>query len=545
MALEALHDRDSISFSLVAKMKASRQTPGPNGSRVAKKRSLPQLGYGLSAILTTPTDSSTPSTDSSFHASSRESSLGSTVSTPVSSGDSPDIIQHCGANEGTDAFYFHTSSCGLFTPSVQHQSPSPTLAEGLSQLSITKDNDIQAARSHHDRLPLFTPTADLPMHLSSSPTPKVNTTAEIWLELSTSNHPAGPSTLNEIVTWLFDGRVSLSQAKEMAEKYQYEDLLEALEAPQATMIEEIIHVVTSRQQKSEMSTVIVQPPNPATYISNHSHPATHSQQPSPNDAIVGRFHSKLIAYSNAGSVIMPETETNVHVFVDMSNIYIGFCDTVKAVRRIPRNCRITAPTFSFRVFSTVLERGRGVQKRVLAGSTHTCSAKDPRMYWPDYFLEAEKLGYKMNIFSRVQTRKQKRRGYTPPGNSSYEARCLSPEDSSGDDGTGVAYEVRNGEQGVDENLHLNMMNSMLDHLNYPGTMVLATGDAAEAEFSGGFLKYATRALDNGWKLELVTWKRAISSAWTNSDFLEKYKGRFRIIFLDDFFEELQINYVSF
>ncbi|OTA89310.1 hypothetical protein M434DRAFT_79478 [Hypoxylon sp. CO27-5] len=218
----------------------------------------------------------------------------------------------------------------------------------------------------------------------------------------------------------------------------------------------------------------------------------------------------------------------------MSNIFIGLCDTIKAARQVPQRCRIPAPTFSFKVLSFVLERGRTVKKRILAGSMGICSAKDHRSNWPEYFFDAEKLGYTMNIFSRVQKRKPKRRGRTPP-----DGGYLSAEDSVGDDGIAVEYEVGVGEQGVDENLHLNMMNSMWDHISCPGTMVLATGDAAEAEFSGGFLQYATRALDKGWKFELVTWRRAMSFAWMNMDFLRKYDGQFRIIFLDDFLQELQ------
>ncbi|KAI1136318.1 hypothetical protein F5Y05DRAFT_105285 [Hypoxylon sp. FL0543] len=545
MAPETLPEQVVGSLSLVATMKASRQRPGPNGSRVVKKGSLPRLGDGLTWIVQSPTDSPAPGTESSTHTSSHGSPLETTVSTPGSDFTSPGTIQYPGARERIKTPCPHTSGCGLLPSDVKQHAPGPpTLADGLSLLSITEDNDFQKVYSRPGRLPAAAPTTPFPIHPSPF-TPNVCAGARDSLGLSTGSHSVSPSARNEIVSWLLAGRLSLVEAKEMAEKHQYADLLGALKAPQATVIEEITHVIVNRQQKCDMSTVMVQPPilSPI-YMSNYSSPGAHSQRPSSIDEVVEQFYSKLVVHSNTDKIITPGTETNLHVFVDMSNIFIGFLDAVKSARHIPRNYRIVAPPFSFKALSLVLERGRGVQKRVVAGSTHTCSAKDPRMYWPDYFLEAEKLGYQMNIFSRVQTRKPKRRGFTPPGNSPYEAPCLSPEDSAGDDDTGGAYEVRNGEQGVDENLHLNMMNSMFDHLSCPGTMVLATGDAAEAEFSDGFLKYATRALNSGWKLELVTWKRSVSSAWTHANFLEKYEGRFRIIFLDDFFEELQANFTS-
>ena len=118
------------------------------------------------------------------------------------------------------------------------------------------------------------------------------------------------------------------------------------------------------------------------------------------------------------------------------------------------------------------------------------------------------------------------------------ANAITSGDESGEDVTRLGYETRNGEQGVDEILHLNMMNSILDDMREPGTMVLATGDAAQAEFSEGFLEYAIRALSQGWNLELVTWKRTISSAWVDPAFKNKFEGHFRIIYLDNFLEEL-------
>lgn len=82
-----------------------------------------------------------------------------------------------------------------------------------------------------------------------------------------------------------------------------------------------------------------------------------------------------------------------------------------------------------------------------------------------------------------------------------------------------------------------MMHSILDNRD-PGTMVLATGDAAQAQFSDGFKQHATRALRAGWKVEVISWSRNMSSAWYEPDFLSEYGDQIRIIKLDEFLEEL-------
>ncbi|KAI1120502.1 hypothetical protein F5Y10DRAFT_272995 [Nemania abortiva] len=232
----------------------------------------------------------------------------------------------------------------------------------------------------------------------------------------------------------------------------------------------------------------------------------------------------------------------LHIFVDMSNIHIGFCNSWKISQNIPLDRRVRAPAFNFKVLASIMERNRPSRKKVLASSvpSHVVS----RTQWPQHFVDAEKQGYKTNILSRVQKvspiKHGRRRKTTTQGPGViHPANMVTSGDESAEDLAG--YETRNGEQGVDEILHLNMMNSILDDMQEPGTMILATGDAAQAEFSEGFLEYATRALSQGWNLELVTWKATISSAWMNPVFRNKYGERFRIIYLDDFLRELNVD----
>jgi hypothetical protein len=78
----------------------------------------------------------------------------------------------------------------------------------------------------------------------------------------------------------------------------------------------------------------------------------------------------------------------------------------------------------------------------------------------------------------------------------------------------------------------------------PSTVVLASGDAAEAEFSGGFLKCVERALLKGWKVEVIAWRDGLSQEYKSQRLLNKWEGRFTVIELDDFCEEMLASYIS-
>jgi hypothetical protein len=78
----------------------------------------------------------------------------------------------------------------------------------------------------------------------------------------------------------------------------------------------------------------------------------------------------------------------------------------------------------------------------------------------------------------------------------------------------------------------------------PSTVVLASGDAAEAEFSGGFLKCVERALSKGWKVEVIAWGDGLSQEYRSKRFINRWDGRFEVVELDDFCEEMLAVYIS-
>ncbi|KAK3348118.1 hypothetical protein B0H65DRAFT_166563 [Neurospora tetraspora] len=220
-------------------------------------------------------------------------------------------------------------------------------------------------------------------------------------------------------------------------------------------------------------------------------------------------------YASGTNAVLSNT---VHIFVDLSNIVIGFYDTMKKSRGFSPQKRLKVP-FSFKNFDTILTRGRKVEKRVVAGSVSNHSYRRP-----DYMTEAAELKYEMCILSRV----------AKP--FSLDLSKKSKKYGRRSEGSGDGPESRS-EQCVDELLHLKILQSALDVPN-PGTMVLATGDAACAEYSDGFKKNTERALARGWKIELYGWKNNIAGDWRDPEFTSRWGSRFRIIELDDFCEEL-------
>lgn len=192
---------------------------------------------------------------------------------------------------------------------------------------------------------------------------------------------------------------------------------------------------------------------------------------------------------------------------------IGFHDSVKVSRDIPIFTRIRRLHMSFPNLSLILERSRPTTKKVLVGSDRLPSIK-----------EAETLGYETNILNRVNKVKHNRKGPA--------SQWLSNGPEMVND-TGNRWV----EQGVDEILHLKILESLLD-TEEPATMVLATGDAAEAEFSGGFMCMVERALQRGWIVELVSFSLVCSNAYRKKDFRSQWGDRFRLIDLDPYVEEL-------
>jgi hypothetical protein len=186
---------------------------------------------------------------------------------------------------------------------------------------------------------------------------------------------------------------------------------------------------------------------------------------------------------------------------------------------MPRETRLKRVPLSFHNFSLVLERGRPAAKRVLVGSD-----KFPAIQ------QAKSIGYETNILERVHKAKE----MTP-----RQLKYRSGGETSGSETNNASTMAREKwvEQAVDEILHLKILESLVD-AEKPSTIVLATGDAAEAEYSGGFMRMVERALEKGWFVELVSFKLNTSSLYKRREFRSKWGSMFRWIELDPFVEFL-------
>ena len=212
----------------------------------------------------------------------------------------------------------------------------------------------------------------------------------------------------------------------------------------------------------------------------------------------------------------------IHVFIDISNISIGFHDCLKLARGYSRDARVKRIPMNFHNLSLVLERGRPAAKRVLAGSDKSAIVD-----------QARSLGFEASILERVHKAKE-----LTPRQKRFNARS-GGETSGSETNTGITPRVEKWvEQAVDEILHLKILESLIDNSDEPSTVVLATGDAAEAEYSGGFLRMVERALEKGWMVELVSFKLNTSSLYKRKEFRAKWGPMFKRIQLDEYAEML-------
>lgn len=232
------------------------------------------------------------------------------------------------------------------------------------------------------------------------------------------------------------------------------------------------------------------------------------------------------AMNRVGDNVRPD---GIHVFVDSSNIAIGFAEALKRARGMDKNEYTKLPPLAYHSLALIMERGRGVAKRVLVGS----SRDNVRL---DYMYEAAQCGYEVSALERVEKFKEAKESDIEKYKRLGRASGYNTSSGSGGEAPLNAFKTVT-EQGVDEILHMKMLESMVD-TDYPSTMVVATGDAAAAEYSSGFLRNVERALERGWKVEIVAWKHSMSYAYRDKAFARKWAGQFTIVELDDFQEEL-------
>lgn len=242
-----------------------------------------------------------------------------------------------------------------------------------------------------------------------------------------------------------------------------------------------------------------------------------------------QYLKSISLFPHANNDSLKSSPEGLHVFIDASNIMIGFHDALKESRSLPKEHHMKRQPFSFLSLSLLLTRGRPTSKLVLVGSDN----------FPT-IIEAKTLGYETNILDRVHkakelTPRQKKHIFPKSGKGERSAGSGSETGLAATATITTHADKKWVEQAVDEILHLKMMESVVDCAE-PGTMVLGSGDAAEAEYSGGFLKMIERAMAKGWKVEVACFRANTSGMYRRKEFREKWAGKFKLVQLDDFIE---------
>ncbi|KAM0243881.1 hypothetical protein ACHAP5_006833 [Fusarium lateritium] len=231
-----------------------------------------------------------------------------------------------------------------------------------------------------------------------------------------------------------------------------------------------------------------------------------------HEALMSRLVHERVVDSMICKDFSTIAENGIHVFIDMSNIIIGFQKALRAKFGMPESTRfVPLPQMNLSFFHELLTRDRYAEWLNVGCSTR------PDRGEPPFIQELKDLGYRVDLRNR------------------------RPEQSGSNDHT--TFETggfRYVEDMVDETLQIRIGESVMQYFEMPGTLVIATGDARPAKYSDGFLTYAQRALKMGWSVEVVSWKASLSSAWNGLLRDKNIGSRFRIIELDQFLDELWI-----
>jgi hypothetical protein len=193
-------------------------------------------------------------------------------------------------------------------------------------------------------------------------------------------------------------------------------------------------------------------------------------------------------------------EQNIHVFIDQSNIFISSQYMYHTQsRRVERDVRIRIKTAAL---DHLIVGGRNIREKVVFGSfaDHNNNGNSNQSLSEKW----KRLHYRITFVPRVHHHQ----------NSSSRKEHL-----------------------VDNALIAEIQRSLITFQSPPHpqhTLVLLTGDGNNNDGMVSFYEVVNLALMQGWKVELWTWKLALSKNYFN--YLNSYSGtgNFKIFYLDDY-----------
>lgn len=244
---------------------------------------------------------------------------------------------------------------------------------------------------------------------------------------------------------------------------------------------------------------------------------------------------KLVASfpAQAATLRKPEARSTlaqdqVLVFVDYSNIKLGLVNCVRVRCSLPRTTLVSGVRMSFVSLAWVMLRGRKLSSGFVGTSKSGHRRSDPGL------TEAIGLGFEVLELDRRPLAADESGDLSGAGASSS-APASGPSPARG------SRPPRMKERYVDELIQQRMGDAILDAsakfaAGRGPTMVLASGDGNEAEFTAGFVPKLRQALRFGWRVEVLSFRQSLSGRY--QELADEFPGLVTIILLDEYMAEL-------
>lgn len=104
--------------------------------------------------------------------------------------------------------------------------------------------------------------------------------------------------------------------------------------------------------------------------------------------------------------------------------------------------------------------------------------------------------------------------------------------------------INNKEKGVDELLHGKIMETIL-YTDIPGYIVICSGDGKNSDYTeNSFYKICIKALELGWKVKIISWRKQISKNYILGIELNNLlknnniKNNYKIFYLDNYIDKI-------
>ena len=191
---------------------------------------------------------------------------------------------------------------------------------------------------------------------------------------------------------------------------------------------------------------------------------------------------------------------NSYIFVDLSNITVGFYN----YKHNKHQNDINNSNLNYKSFFSLIEKNKNIKRKMLVGSKRNDESNDKRKKKQIHNeQEFKQNGYEVHILERIN----------------------------------------NKEKGVDEVLHLNIIQTIL--CKCPGYITICTGDGRSSDYTKhSIYDICIKALEFGWKVTIVSWRNQLNKKYIQGPELNNIlknstiKSNYNLLYLDDFVDQI-------